>query len=403
MSSILTNNSAMVALESLRNINRNLASVQAEISTGKKIASAKDNAAIWAISTVMTTDVESFKTIRDSLDLASSTVGVARSAAEKVTGLLQDMKSLIIAAQEASGRSKIQADISELRAQISGIVNAAQFNGQNLLKGGGSVSVLSSLDRAANQTVSAASIAINRQDLQATVQVPPPVFTTIASTNPGGIGASGTAVAAGGTQTVTLGAGAVATGTAYRITIGTGPSANEINYVSRTNDTTSDVTRNLKSLIEARGIAGVSVTTTPVADPAATNSVLTIANNSGATLALASSSLTGGTPGGGLAGLDDINVETDAAGALDDIEGLLTVAINAAAALGSSQKRIENQGEFMITLVDSITAGVGALTDADMEAASAMLQALQVQQQLGTQALSIANQSAQSLLSLFRQ
>jgi flagellin len=57
----------------------------------------------------------------------------------------------------------------------------------------------------------------------------------------------------------------------------------------------------------------------------------------------------------------------------------------------------------MMTLVDSITAGVGALTDADMEAASARLQALQVQQQLGTQALSIANQSAQSLLSLFRQ
>jgi flagellin len=113
--------------------------------------------------------------------------------------------------------------------------------------------------------------------------------------------------------------------------------------------------------------------------------------------------LTGGTPGGGLTGLDSINVETDAAGALDDIEGLLTVAINAAAALGSSQKRIENQGDFMITLIDSITSGVGALTDADMEAASAMLQALQVQQQLGTQALSIANQGSQSLLALFRQ
>ena len=50
----------------------------------------------------------------------------------------------------------------------------------------------------------------------------------------------------------------------------------------------------------------------------------------------------------------------------------------------------------------SLTSGVGTLVDADLEAASAKLQALQVQQQLGTQALSIANQAPQSLLSLFR-
>jgi len=400
MSSILTNNSAMVALESLRNINRNLASVQAEISTGKKIASAKDNAAIWAISTVMTTDVESFKTIRDSLDLASSTVGVARSAAEKVTGLLQDMKSLIIAAQEASGRPKIQADITELRAQISGIVNAAQFNGQNLLKTGGAISVLSSLDRGSNQTVSAASIAINRQDLQATVGV----AGTVAITAGAGLATAGaTQITTGNSSTVTLTAGAITTGTTFRVDIG--GVGNRVEYISRANDSLNDVSRNLKSLIEARGITGVSVTTTPVADPTATNNVLTITNTSGATLSLASSSLTGGTAGGGLAALAGINVETSdasASSALTAIEGLLTVAVNAAAALGSSQKRIENQGDFMITLVDSITSGVGSLTDADMEAASAKLQALQVQQQLGTQALSIANQGSQSLLALFR-
>ena len=94
--------------------------------------------------------------------------------------------------------------------------------------------------------------------------------------------------------------------------------------------------------------------------------------------------------------------DATAASALTAIDGLLNTAINAAAALGSSQKRVQNQGEFMSTLVDSITAGVGTITDADMEAASARLQALQVQQQLGIQALSIANQSAQTLLTLFR-
>jgi flagellin len=401
MSSILTNNSAMVALESLRMINRNLDAVQSEISTGKKIASAKDNAAIWAISTVMTTDVESFKTIRESLDLASSTVGVARSAAEKVTGLLQDMKSLIIAAQEPSGRAKIQADINEVRSQISGIVNAAQFNGQNLLKGGGSISVLSSLDRASNQTVTPASISINRTDLQATGGT----FGTvgIASGAAGAVAAAGSPItASGGTGTVTFTAGAVTSGMSFQVVIG---GINTIQYIARENDTMNDVVRNLKSLIDARAITGITVDMTQVANPATTNSVLTIRNANTSETTLAATSFTGGTAGGGLGALASINVETSdasAASALTAIEGLLTVAVNAAAALGSGQKRIENQGDFMTTLVDSITSGVGALTDADMEAASARLQALQVQQQLGTQALSIANQGSQSLLALFR-
>jgi flagellin len=399
MSSILTNTSSMIALESLRKTNLSLAQVQSEISTGKRISNAKDNAAIWAISTVMSTDAESFKTIRNSLDLASSTVGVARSAAEEVTSLLQDMKSLIIAAQEPSGRSKIQADVNELSAQITGIVNGAQFNGENLLKNGGAVSVVSSLDRASNQTVTPAFISINRVDLQVIGGV---MGTTAIASGAGQATASAASIAAAGNQTVTLTAGAVAAGNSFQIVIG---GANTIEYIARTNDTMNDVTRNLKSLIDARGITGISVDMTQVANPLTTNSVLTIRNANASAVTLAASSFTGGTPGGGLGALASLDVQTSdatATSALAAIDGLLNTAINAASALGSSQKRIDNQGEFMSKLIDSITAGVGTITDADMEAASARLQALQVQQQLGIQALSIANQSAQSLLTLFR-
>jgi flagellin len=389
----------MVALESLRKTNLSLSQVQSEISTGKRISNAKDNSAIWAISTVMSTDAESFKTIRNSLDLASSTVGVARSAAEEVTSLLQDMKSLIIAAQEPSGRSKIQADVNELRAQITGIVNGAQFNGENLLKNGGAISVVSSLDRASNQTVTPAFISINRVDLQV---IGGAMGTTAITAGAGLATASGTSIAAAGTQTVTLTAGAVAAGNSFRIVIG---GSNTIEYIARTNDTMNDVTRNLKSLIDARAITGISVDMTQVANPLTTNSVLTIRNANASAVSLAASSFTGGTPGGGLGALASIDVQTSdatATSALAAIDGLINTAINAASALGSSQKRIDNQGEFMSTLIDSITAGVGTITDADMEAASARLQALQVQQQLGIQALAIANQSAQSLLTLFR-
>ena len=71
MASILTNNSAMVALQTLRSINSNLAAAQNEISTGKSVANAKDNAAVFAISKVMEADVKGFEAISDSLSLAS--------------------------------------------------------------------------------------------------------------------------------------------------------------------------------------------------------------------------------------------------------------------------------------------------------------------------------------------
>ncbi len=81
---------------------------------------------------------------------------------------------------------------------------------------------------------------------------------------------------------------------------------------------------------------------------------------------------------------------------------MINTAIDGAADFGSAAGRVETQNEFISGLTDALKAGIGALVDADMEAASARLQALQVQQQLGTQALSIANQAPQNILSLFR-
>jgi flagellin len=70
--------------------------------------------------------------------------------------------------------------------------------------------------------------------------------------------------------------------------------------------------------------------------------------------------------------------------------------------LGSQSKEIANHATFVSKLTDQLTAGVGNLVDADLAKESARLQALQVQQQLGTQALSIANQAPQVILQLFK-
>jgi flagellin len=91
---------------------------------------------------------------------------------------------------------------------------------------------------------------------------------------------------------------------------------------------------------------------------------------------------------------------------LDTYITQVTAAINsvasAAADLGAVKNRIATNTDFVKTLMDSVTRGVGQLVDADMNAESTRLQALQTQQQLGVQALSIANQNSQSILSLFK-
>src|SRR5690606_23800432 len=94
--------------------------------------------------------------------------------------------------------------------------------------------------------------------------------------------------------------------------------------------------------------------------------------------------------------------DADFADLLSRVEAASDVAVGAAQAFGSAQKQVESQQNFLKGLVDSLETGVGALIDADITAESARLSALQTQQQLATQSLSIANQSNQMVLSLFR-
>lgn len=414
MSSILTNNSAMVALETLRNINRNLETVQNEISTGKKVANAKDNSAVWAISTVMSTDVESFKQITDSLNLGTSTIGVARAAAESITDTLGEIKNLIVAAQgENVDRTKLQADIDAKVGQIASVVGSAQFNGLNLIDGSSAtdVRVLSSLDRSASG-VSASYIDVARQDLSfsstgATATYGGTAVTNTSIIDNAGVNAgTGAAVADGTDRVVSI--ASVGEGYGYRIQLDDVDEAAVVfdrtfEYVANAGDSTTDVAANLANQMRAYFTA-TGVTEYTVEQDGAD---ITLTNNSGDVLNVTASSSTGGTAGAASGGLGDlalIDVTTGsgATSALASIEGLIQTGIDAAAAFGSSQNRVAAQGEFVQKLVDSMTTGIGAMVDADMEAASAKLQALQVQQQLGVQALSIANQAPQTLLSLFR-
>lgn len=104
--------------------------------------------------------------------------------------------------------------------------------------------------------------------------------------------------------------------------------------------------------------------------------------------------------------LNEFDIGTPAytiADILTDVETAFQELNSAAAQLGSIAMRIEMQEDFMSKLTDSIDSGVGRLVDADMSEESTRLKALQTQQQLGIQALSIANTNSENILTLFRQ
>jgi flagellin len=412
MTSILTNNGAMTALQTLKTINRDLGTVQEQIASGKKVGNAKDNAAVWAISKVMEADVAGFKKISEGLAVGESTVAVARNAAETTTKLLTQMKDRIVQANDpaqANNRGKIQADITALRDQISSVVGAAQFNGVNLVNNGGDINVLSSLDRTLTG-VSAGMIGVEAQDLSVGGYLAKDVFSGMTA---------GTFSTAGDTAAFTIDradttdplAPVVGTGTLVFNDSATTTYAAGDSISVRIGDqtvshtfTASDIAATspeaaaatgLRTKIEALGIPGLTV-----GYDAAAPGTLTI--NNGGTTDLSVSAQFKNAGSGGLGEIAGIDVTTDLASALTSVESALQTSISAAAAFGTAQNRIETQSDFIGKLTDSVTAGIGSMVDADMEEASARLQALQTQQQLGIQALSIANQGPGAIMALFR-
>ncbi|ARO15399.1 flagellar filament structural protein [Ketogulonicigenium robustum] len=402
MSSILTNNGAMVALQTLKATNNALTAVQAEISTGKSVANSKDNAAVWAISKVMESDVQGFTAIQDTLSLGESTVSVARQAAESIASRLNAIKDNIVNAQTANvDRAKLQVAIDADVEQIKNIVATAQFSGMNLIDGGtATASFLASLDRKADGSVGVSTIDVTGQNLSTGDYVATAVFG--ATTD--GVTANSDAAAfnldgAGGTGTIEIDAAATyAAGDKISLNIGGKTATYTVSEADAATTTPADmIAVGLKNAVDALGIEGLTVDY-----DSATAGTLAFTNDGTKDLTVGAQFKNAGA--GGLSLLNTIDVSSDASAlsALNNIDGILQTAVDAAAAFGAVESRISTQADFVSKLTDALKSGIGSMVDADMEAASARLQALQVQQQLGVQALSIANQSPQSLLSLFQ-
>ena len=324
MTSIMTNASAMSALQTLRSINSDMESTQNRISSGYKVSNASDNSAYWSIATTMRSDNKALSTVSDALGLGAAKVDVAYTGMNSAIDVVSEIKAKLVAAREPGvDKTKINKELTELKNQLVSVSESASFSGENWL--------------------------------------------------------NNTSTAAAGTKEVVGGFNRDSSGLVSITTLGV--NATSTTLIGAANEDLGILTKD----IDANGL-----------DP---NATTTTARD----YYLIDTGSTTGTQASGTA-ITLTATTTDAQ--VDDmirvVDSMLSQMTDAASNLGAVNKRISMQDDFVSKLMDSVDKGVGRLVDADMNEESTRLKALQTQQQLGIQALSIANSSSQNILSLFR-
>lgn len=165
LNSINTNVGAMIALQNLNATAGDLKTTQNRISTGRRIDTAKDNGAIWAIAQGQRSQSQSLDAVKDSLRRGQSITDVALAAGSTISDLLNGMKEKALAASDTTlttaSVTALNEDFKALRDQITKAVTNATFDGANLIKSGGtSIGALASADGTSKITISAVSLAL---------------------------------------------------------------------------------------------------------------------------------------------------------------------------------------------------------------------------------------------------
>jgi flagellin len=389
MTSILTNTNAMAALSTLRSISSSMEDTQSRISSGLRVGSASDNAAYWSIATTMRSDNAALSSVQDALGLGAAKVDTAYAGMESAIEVVKEIKNKLVAATEDGvDKAKIQEEITQLQEQLTSIADAASFSGENWLQtdlSGGTVtkSVVGSFVRDDAGNVSVKKV---DYDLSATTVL----FDTVGNT------------AILDTQTSIE-------DDSITLNINTGGVVSPVTVQAYTID---DVIADTGSVFTGDSATGGALSYVKVSDDVwvaavdqSTVATQEVAYDDGTTMWAVDTSAGPGTVT--TASVSDLTIDaTTTAGQLDQliqmVDDALTLMTSAAADLGSIGMRIDLQSEFVSKLTDSIDSGVGRLVDADMNEESTRLKALQTQQQLAVQSLSIANSASESILTLFR-
>ncbi|HWU61406.1 MAG TPA: flagellin [Ensifer sp.] len=321
MTSIMTNTSAMAALQTLRTIDQNMSDTQNAISSGYRVNTASDNAAYWSIATTMRSDNKALSTVGDALGLAAAKTDTAYTGLTSSISVIDEIKAKLVAAREPGvDKTKINSEITELKSQLTSISKSASFSGENWLYNttgtAGTKEMVGSFTRDSTGNVSINTLKFNA---------------------------------------------------ANSILVDTSAASQ--------GQLTKDITVNQ-----------------PIANSTATTTATYFLINANSTTSASGTEIKLTT------GTSDQDIE----GMVSAVDKMLTTITSVASTLGATSTRIQLQNSFVADLQDVIGKGVGRLVDADMNQESTKLKALQTQQQLGIQSLSIANSAGQNIMSLFR-
>ncbi|MCM5691567.1 flagellin [Sinorhizobium meliloti] len=403
MTSILTNVAAMAALQTLRTIGSNMEETQAHVSSGLRVGSASDNAAYWSIATTMRSDNMALSAVQDALGLGAAKVDTAYSGMESAIEVVKEIsKKLVAATEEGVDKAKIQEEIDQLQDQLSSIADAASFSGENWLKAevGSTVSVVASFVRTdAGVSVKKVEHGLSNETVLFGTTAATGILDTLhdieedsvaLNVNIGGTTKAYT-VKTYTTDDVLATTGGVSFDANGSLAVTTADA--DVGFYKIDADTWVKAVKQDAATATAETGKNTDVQEVAVMDSAATPAAWVVDTTDVPADVLQAS----------VSNLDITTATNDQLDSLiqmvDDALGLMT---SAAADLGSISMRIDLQSEFVSKLTDSIDSGVGRLVDADMNEESTRLKALQTQQQLAIQALSIANSASENILTLFR-
>lgn len=338
MFSIKTNYAAMTALQSLTSTNKDMLMTQNRIATGYRVSSAADNAAYWSMATTMRSDNKALGAVSDALGLGAATVDTAYTAMNSAIDVMGEIKNKLVAAKQPG------VDSAKIQSEIDEL--------QNQLR-----SIATSASFSGENWLSV-DTGYATSGYNATEKVVASFTRTNSAVSLGTIDVAVSSMYLFNANTD----GSGGTGTATEIQLG---------LLGSQRMTSAEATA-----------AGGTAKAGQLAATAGAGSII-VASYSGS----GEMDITGTTS------IDDL---------ISAVDGALSDMTDAATTLGAAKSRIDGQKEFIQSLRNSIDRGISTLVDADMNEESTKLQALQVQQQLGIQALSIANSSSQNILALFR-
>ena len=456
MTSLLTNSAALTALTTLKSIGAQIDSTTNRVSTGQRVSSAADNAAYWSIATTLRTDNGSLSAVKDSLGLGSTAVDTAYTGLNNVLSKLQDMRQkLQTALQPGVDRSKVQTEISAIQSQMRTAADSSVASGQNWLSVNSSTtniaykatqSVIAGFSRDASGAITFSSVdvdvtAIKLYDVNSSSVTSAATAAQVTGetslTGTAGFG-SGTGTAdfsgtnevsikltlAGGNDTIVLNKASITSAaqdnskvtteeflTALNNQIGAsatlaGEVVASLDTQGRLTFTTVDkgvaATLKVENVTASTGNAligvGFGTLTTTERNGSGTDAATTTARGILDTVGASTYSVNSIN----ISGLVGTSGDTTLKAIITDVDRAIAKVTDAGTKLGAGKTQIAGQMTFVDTLMKANDRSIGILVDADVEEESTKLKALQTQQQLAVQSLSIANSASTNVLALFR-